>query len=296
MSTTIGAGPDVDGGRFRRSRTPEITVTVSDRWEDVREALAIVHDGFVESGYMDPQPSGRRMIRHYLTPGTWFYLAWAEGEPIAAMALLPDGPFGLPSDRAFCEELDALRATPEPLWECGSLALRRPWRRHVRAIAGHLMGAAARVFVNEERDGRVVISVAPGQSRFYAGLLGFTAMSEPRPLYGAPALLMGTTELGMRAHCIQADPVTQRLVSELVLADETPWFTDRRGSGPWPMDEVGALLEEQGCLDQVRGQAALLDALGLGPCAGPQAARTAPERGWLTDIASDSSAWGRARR
>ena len=88
----------------------EIDVTASDRVEDIDEALMVVHDGFVEAGYLDPTPSGRRMHPAYLNPGTVFFVARVDGETVGTCALIADGPFGLPSDRAFAEENDLLRA------------------------------------------------------------------------------------------------------------------------------------------------------------------------------------------
>ena len=40
--------------RARPARHAAFSVTVTTRWDEVVEALEIVHDGFVESGYMTP--------------------------------------------------------------------------------------------------------------------------------------------------------------------------------------------------------------------------------------------------
>ena len=91
--------------------TDEIEIVLSDRVEDVGEVLSVVHDGFVEAGFTPPQPSGKRLHPSYLNPGTVFALARIDGEPVGAAVVVVDGPFGLPSDRAFAEENDALRAS-----------------------------------------------------------------------------------------------------------------------------------------------------------------------------------------
>ena len=108
---------------------PEITVVVSNDVVDVDDALAVVHDEFVDMGYMEPQASGRRMHQAYLNPGTVFVVARIDGVTVGTLAMVADGPFGLPADRAFAEELDDLRRTGRDVLEVGSLAIRREWRR-----------------------------------------------------------------------------------------------------------------------------------------------------------------------
>ncbi len=42
-----------------------LTVVLSDQLAEIDQAMALVHDGFVESGFMEPEASGRRAIPHY---------------------------------------------------------------------------------------------------------------------------------------------------------------------------------------------------------------------------------------
>ena len=60
----------------------------------------------------------------YLNPGTVFLVARIDGETVGTCAMIADGPFGPPSDRAFAEENDAdARRGDGRLHECGSLAV-----------------------------------------------------------------------------------------------------------------------------------------------------------------------------
>jgi hypothetical protein len=251
---TAPAPPSPLGGR----RLPGLRVVATDRWEDVDEALAVVHDGFVEAGYLEPQPSGRRMIAPYLNPGTVFFLATVDGEPVGALALIPDGPFGLPSDRSFREELDLIRRSGTPIFEAGSLVVRGPWRRHTRAIVAALVGASMRVF--RETPGAVaVISVEPRQESFYRSMLAAERVAEPRPLFGAPALLLASTYEGMVDVMLSPRTTGQRLLRDLVLGRDASWIVDRRDGAAWPDEEVAALLAEQGCLARLLAQVRLLE-------------------------------------
>ena len=105
----------------------------------------------------------------YLNPGTAFFVARLDGEVVGTCAMIADGPYGLPSDRAFIEENDALRATGR-LFEHGSLAIAREHRRHTRRIMLRLGAAMTRTAIEEHPDSPLVLAVAPENLRFYENL------------------------------------------------------------------------------------------------------------------------------
>lgn len=240
--------------------THEIEVVLSDRVDDVDEVLRVVHDGFVEAGYTLPQPSGRRMHPSYLNPGTVFALARIDGEPVGAAVLVVDGPFGLPSDRAFAEENDALRGfSPKPIIECGSLVVRVPWRRHTRRVFARAISALTRLSLVDFAGSPVVITVTPETERFYGAMLGMRRLAEARPLYGAPALLMhpGTIE-DMARHCRRGESSGQRAMDRLIRETHPAWILDRRAGLSLPADWLRELVEEQEAAGALAAQIRLL--------------------------------------
>ena len=237
----------------------EIDVTASDRVEDIDEALMVVHEGFVEAGYLAPKPSGRRMHAAYLNPGTVFFVARIDGETVGTCALIADGPFGLPSDRAFAEENDALRAMAgERIYEAGSLAVRSEHRRSTRRIVMRLFAAMTRVALAEFPDAPVPLAVTPENRRFYAAMAGTLELAGPRPLYGAPAVLLQTGATALAAHCALRATPTQRAMDGLLTEIRPAWFTDRRSRLPLPSQWLNALLDEQGVTDVLAAQLRLL--------------------------------------
>lgn len=237
----------------------EIDVTASDRIEDIDEALMVVHDGFVEAGYLAPTPSGRRMHPSYLNPGTMFFVARVEGETVGTCALIADGPFGLPSDRAFAEENDLLRATfPGTVFEAGSLAVRSEHRRSTRRIVMRLFAAMTRIALVEFPDAPVPLAVTPENRRFYAAMAGTLDLAGPRPLYGAPAVLLQTGATALAAHCAQRTTPTQRAMDGLLTERDPAWFRDRRSRRPLPSEWLATLLDEQGVTDTLAAQIRLL--------------------------------------
>ncbi len=237
----------------------EIDVVASDRVEDIDDALTVVHDGFVEAGYLEAQASGRRMHASYLNPGSIFFVARIEGEAVGACVLVADGPFGLPSDRAFAEENDALRAGSEhPLREAGSLVIRSEHRRSTRRIVMRLFAAMTRIALEEFPDSPVPMAVAPENERFYGSLAGVRPLAGERPLYGAPAVLLLTGATALAAHCAQRATPSQRRMDALITEPRPSWLTDRRTHGPAPRAWLEELIEEQGVARSLAAQIELL--------------------------------------
>jgi hypothetical protein len=250
----------VDTLRQAPPSTDEIEIVLSDRVEDVGEVLRVVHDGFVEAGFTLPQPSGMRLHASYLNPGTVFALARIDGEPVGAAVVVVDGPFGLPSDRAFAEENDALRSLgPDPIHECGSFVVRAQWRRHTRRVFVRAIAALTRIALVDSPGSPVVITASPETERFYGAILGMRRLSEPRPLYGAPALLMHPGSVAdMARHCRRGDSSGQRAMDRLIRETHPSWLVDRRGGLALPSDWLRELVEEQDAAGGLAAQIHLL--------------------------------------
>lgn len=239
--------------------TEEIDVVTSDCVEEMDEALAIIHDGFVEAGYTLARPSGRRMHASYLNPGTVFFVARIDGLPVGTCALIADGPFGLPSDRAFAEENDLMREESGLLLrECGSLSVRSEARRHTRRIVMRIIAAMTRLALEEFPAAPVPMAVSPESRRFYAAMVGAAEVAGPRPLYRAPAVLLRTGGTLLAAHCAQRETPSQRTMDDLITEPNPSWLTRRRARGPLPARWLQELLDEQDVTRRLSSQLELL--------------------------------------
>jgi hypothetical protein len=209
---------------------------------------------------MAPRPSGRRMHLSYLNPGTAFFVARLDGEVVGTCAMIADGPYGLPSDRAFIEENDALRAAGR-LFEHGSLAIAREHRRHTRRIMLRLVAAMTRTAIEEHPDSPLVLAVAPENLRFYENLLDAVQVGEARPLYGAPAILLRLAGSRIGLHAANRATPMQRTMDSLIREHDPAWIDDRRAGSAPRAEWLQPLLHECPAFHRLRGQAALLDAL-----------------------------------
>ncbi len=208
----------------------DIKVVLTDRIGDLDDGLRLVHEGFVESGYMAPDPSGRRVIPQYLTPGIAFALATLHDEVIAVCTLIPDGPYGLPSEHEMPAEMDEARRRIGRLVEVGSLVVAREHRAlSRRAVVMMFVAHFRRMFHQDIADG-AVCTVAPDGARFHKSVLGMQPLGEQRMLLGAPAVLLANDFAGMRDYLAAPGGILRRTAAALFHDPDPEWLESRVGS------------------------------------------------------------------
>lgn len=100
--------------------------------DDLRDAYKLVHDAYVEQGYILPHHSGLRVRVFEALPHTATFVAKVQGEIVGTMSLVLEAPgLGLPSEKLFRAEILELRASRRqgPLCEVSNLAVKPEYRR-----------------------------------------------------------------------------------------------------------------------------------------------------------------------
>lgn len=164
-------------GLFNSADT-EIKVRRAMTERDLRAAYGLVHDVFVESGYIDPQPHGIRLRPFEAIPETATFVADVDGEIVAVMSIVEDDEdLGLPSDKAFGKELDALRREGRRLSEITNLAVGKAYRRS-NAFSELTRACFAQALWWGCDD--IVIAISPGHAAFFQDVLQFDPMGDQR--------------------------------------------------------------------------------------------------------------------
>lgn len=149
----------------------------------------LVHAQYVDRGYAECDPSGRRVLLHQALAATRMFRVTAAARVIATVTLIPDSVLGLPMDALYGAELRPLRAEGRRLAEVSSLAA-APGTGPV--TVAHLM---SRLVLYAEHLGRVddlCVTVHPRHTRFYERL-GFSrlgSVKEYAAVNGAPAVAL----------------------------------------------------------------------------------------------------------
>ncbi|MDH3725066.1 MAG: hypothetical protein OER93_04885 [Thermoleophilia bacterium] len=243
-----------------RPALTSVRVVVSDESAVADDAMRLAHDGLVESGFLTATRSGRRFTAPYLNPGTQFLVVYAGDEAIGTAILVDDGPFGLPADRAFSEEIDALRAEVISLSEVSGLAVSHRWRNRSRLVLGYVLGTVVRLNGARGAGHRALFAVHPRQAKLMSQVLMGELMFGPRMLMGAPGTLVVTGDAGRWVEYFTDPdaPRQRRLVAEYALQPDPDWLERHPPSGEWHEDVLPPLLEESGLESRLRDKIAIL--------------------------------------
>jgi ribosomal protein S18 acetylase RimI-like enzyme len=145
--------------------------------EDLRQAYRLVHDVYLETGFICPEPSGMRLRMFETAAETATFVAKTDGQVVAVLSVVLDSPdLGLPSDSVFKPELDRLRAAGARLAEVTNQAVAEPYRK--TAVPTELMRCAIALLLKAGYN-EAIAAVSPSHNGFY-DLLGFRQIGSER--------------------------------------------------------------------------------------------------------------------
>ena len=88
----------------------EVTITRAISLDDLCEAYKLVHDNYIQEGYISPHSSGVRIRPYETAPETATFIAKAHGRIIGVTSgVIDSDDLGVPADKAFKKEIDDLR-------------------------------------------------------------------------------------------------------------------------------------------------------------------------------------------
>jgi hypothetical protein len=159
--------------------------------DDMRAVFRLVHDTFVEKGYILPQASGMRLRVHEATPELMTFIALTGGRIVGAISVVSDSEdLHLPSDDAFSEEIGHLRSAGLRLCEVTNQVTAADYRRS--PVTTELMRCVMAHALRTNQD-MILASVSPIHESFY-DLIGFRTIGSVRSYSQKvedPVILMG---------------------------------------------------------------------------------------------------------
>ncbi|WP_395701298.1 GNAT family N-acetyltransferase [Aquabacterium sp.] len=150
---------------------PELSLKIADTAEELEACFRLLHDAYVASGFMKPDPSGLRVTIYHALPTTTTLCAKVDGRVVGTMSLIREGVFGFPLQSAF--DLSAVRAKEGQIAEISALAVHPDFRKTGGRILFPLMKFMYE-YCTEYFDTRhLVIAVNPNKIELYESLLFF---------------------------------------------------------------------------------------------------------------------------
>lgn len=104
----------------------QLIFKIADTTDEIEQAFKILHDSFVELGYMKVQHSGLRVTKYHLLPTTNILVAKQGDEVIGTVSVVIDSPLGLPMDSEW--KLSDLRRSYNRIAEISALAIKKGYR------------------------------------------------------------------------------------------------------------------------------------------------------------------------
>lgn len=144
---------------------------IAETKEEFEEAYRILHDSYVHSGFMKPDPSGLRVLKHFLLPTTQTIVVKFRERVIGTMSIIRRTKIGLPLEESFsiedyikdgepCAEVSSLAIDKNHLGERGLVFL--PICKYFNEFITEYMG------IN-----KIFITVNPAMADYYECLLLF---------------------------------------------------------------------------------------------------------------------------
>jgi len=156
--------------------TDRLVLKIADTREELEACFRLLHDAYVSSGLMQPQPSGMRVTIYHALPTTTTLCAKYDGEVVGTLSLIRESVLGFPLQRIF--DLSALREKKGNIAEASALAIARPFRQTGGRILFPLMKFMYEYCTTFFDTRHLVIAVNPGHIEMYESLLFFQRLSQ----------------------------------------------------------------------------------------------------------------------
>lgn len=187
---------------------PRLQLGIASGCAELEACFALLHDAYVGSGFMTPDPSGMRVTPYHALPTTTTLCARFDGEVVGTLSIIREGVLGFPMQAVF--DLSEVRALPGRIAEISALAIRPDFRSTGGKILFPLLKFMYEYCIRYFDTRHLVIAVNPKHIEMYEALLFFRRLQAQEVssydfVNGAPAIgatldLHGAPEVFARAY------------------------------------------------------------------------------------------------
>jgi hypothetical protein len=153
-----------------------LVLKIADTKEELEACFTLLHDAYVGSGFMTPDPSGMRVTIYHALPTTTTLCAKYDGQVVGTLSLIRESVLGFPLQRIF--DLTAVREEKGNIAEVSALAVHRKFRHTGGSILFPLMKFMYDYCHTFFDTRHIVIAVNPGHIEMYESLLFFQRLTQ----------------------------------------------------------------------------------------------------------------------
>lgn len=153
-----------------------LVLKIAQTKEELEACFRLLHDAYVGSGFMQPDPSGMRINIYHALPTTTTLCAKFDGEVVGTISLIRESVFGFPLQSIF--DLTEIRENQGRIAEVSALAVHPKFRNTGGSILFPLMKFMYEYCTNFFDTRHLVIAVNPNRIEMYESLLLFERLTE----------------------------------------------------------------------------------------------------------------------
>lgn len=147
-----------------------LKIKLAETQNEILESYRILHDAYVEAGYIKSSSTGKRIIKHFCLPTTSTIVAKIDDEVVGTLSIIQRTNLGLPFENIYQIPDDYKKIR---IAEVSSLAIDSKFRLKGGAIFLPMCKFFYEYVTNYLLIDRVYISVIPGASKYYESILLF---------------------------------------------------------------------------------------------------------------------------
>lgn len=168
-----------------------LVLKIAETREELEACFMLLHDAYVSSGFMTPDPSGMRVTIYHALPTTTTLCAKYDDKVVGTLSLIRESAIGFPLQRIF--DLTSVREREGNIVEVSALAVHPRFRRTGGTILFPLMKFMYEYCTTFFDTRHLVIAVNPRHIEMYESLLFFrrltsTVVENYDFVNGAPAV------------------------------------------------------------------------------------------------------------
>lgn len=153
-----------------------LVLKIAETREELQACFRLLHDAYVGSGFMRPDPSGMRITIYHALPTTTTLCAKFDGEVVGTISLIRESVFGFPLQSIF--DLHEIREKRGRIAEVSALAVHPKFRNTGGSILFPLMKFMYDYSTSYFDTRHLVIAVNPNRIEMYESLLLFERLTE----------------------------------------------------------------------------------------------------------------------
>ena len=153
-----------------------LVLKIAETKEELEACFAVLHDAYVDCGFMKPDPSGMRVTIYHALPTTTTLCAKYDGQIVGTISLIRESALGVPLQQIF--DLTSVREKEGQIAEVSALAVHRNFRKTGGSILFPLMKFMYEYCTTFFDTRHLVIAVNPSHIEMYESLLFFQRLTK----------------------------------------------------------------------------------------------------------------------